>query len=1036
MFTHCHGCQKPFEGGQFLQHIRKTHNPACRAFSESIQTDATASLSHHSTTNLLNSLLNRYCGPISTEEHNKMGPPPTMDPAGDFFGAYADLDEQDDLDMQDASRPPIEVSVNNSSLSDLDSEDEDQGEDILGLNDEHGWEAEPDHDSRALSPELIFPEDHFNEPLHLPHSRPPPPTAPNCIREPYVVHFPDPCAGAPIPTETLGAPEHNKYCQMLKGQSLNPWAPFISKIDWKVAHWAKLRGPSSTSFSELLAIDGVSEKLGLSFRNANELNAIIDTKLPTLRPPFQRQEVIVQGEAFEVYFRDILECTKALFGEAEFAEYLKFAPERHFENNECKEQLYHDMHTGSWWWSTQEKLDKYAGPGQTIVPIILSSDKTQVTVFHNKSAYPVYMSIGNIPKEIRRKPSRHAYILLGYLPTTNLAHIKNAASRRRSIANLFHTCMRHIVKPLEEAGATGVIMTSGNGVRRHSHPIFAVHIGDYPEQILVMCGITGYCPCCTVPRQRIGENIEPHPLRHLRSILEALQMADQSPGAFIKACREVGIKPIFEPYWAKLPYSNVYHAITPDILHQLYQGVFKHMKNWVIEAYGAHEIDAQCRRLPPNHNIRVFMKGISTLQRISGAEHAQISHFFLGLIAEAPLPNCMSSVRLVCCLRGLLDFLFLSQYPVQSTTSLGLLSDSLEHFHGNKQIFIDLGIRSDFHIPKIHFMNHYVEAIERMGSLDNYNTEYTERLHIDLAKDAYQATNRKDELAQMTNWLERKEKVMKHASYISWRQSGEHPPLRSHWIPPGLNTTRILKMTKNPSVYRVSVDDIAKHYGATFFRAALARYVVQLIEPGISGLRLDDKASAMLLGVSHVSAYHCVKYMHYDFFTQVSSTADSIHVQPAHIGKYGKVIPGRFDTALVRISDSDSSSGTLCISNIRVARVRLVFTLPDKVANSLFAVILPNQNRPCHLAYVEWFTPFSASPDANHHLYQVSHSGVEGGHLASVIDVCQLIRSVHLFPKFGRVADRTWTSSTVLDKCKTFLVNSDSDRHIYQLFSG
>jgi hypothetical protein len=40
------------------------------------------------------------------------------------------------------------------------------------------------------------------------------------------------------------------------------------------------------------------------------------------------------------------------------------------------------------------------------------------------------------------------------------------------------------------------------------------------------------------------------------------------------------------------------------------------------------------------------------------------------------------------------------------------------------------------------------------GSTDNYNTEYTEQLHIDLAKDAYHAMNHKDEFAQMTCWLE------------------------------------------------------------------------------------------------------------------------------------------------------------------------------------------------------------------------------------------------------------------------------------------
>lgn len=36
----------------------------------------------------------------------------------------------------------------------------------------------------------------------------------------------------------------------------NPWAPFSSEIDWKVAKWAKLRGAGSTAFSDLLAING------------------------------------------------------------------------------------------------------------------------------------------------------------------------------------------------------------------------------------------------------------------------------------------------------------------------------------------------------------------------------------------------------------------------------------------------------------------------------------------------------------------------------------------------------------------------------------------------------------------------------------------------------------------------------------------------------------------------------------------------------------------------------------------------------------
>ncbi|KAJ3989298.1 hypothetical protein F5890DRAFT_1570502 [Lentinula detonsa] len=991
MSTQCHGCDKTFVGGNFLRHLRKTKEPNCLEYGKSIgkhQVDA-------QTAELLDSLLRGSSQAIPSQEQKQMGAPIVVDLSGDFFGDYDGLN---DVDMDMGVDPPqIEISVGTvDDVLDL----EDDGDDFEDEDEEDNWE--PPHNSGSFthspSPELKFPEGYFDEPLQLPKSR------------------------APIESQGMDVDENTQYFRNLNAEA-NIWAPFGSEIEWEIARWAKLRGPTSTALTELLAIDTVCEKLGLSYRNTNQLNAIIDTKLPFMRPKFKSQEVTVQGQAYEMYFRNVLECLKSLYSDAEFAEYLKFAPERHFENAQCEKQLYHDMYTGGWWWSTQMKLDKHAGPGRTVIPIILSSDKTQVTLFRNKAVYPVYMTLGNIPKELRRKPSRRAYVLLGYLPTTSLEHIKNAASRRCSLANLFHTCMRTILNPLEDAGTTGLVIASGDGVKRHGHPIFAAHIGDYPEQVLVSCCISGHCPRCTIPRQRIGENTEPHPLRHLRSILNALQMIDNDAAAFVKACQDAGVKPVFEPFWACLPYSNVYLAITPDILHQLYQGVFKHMKTWVIEAYGAHEIDTRCRRLPPNHNVRIFMKGISALQRVSGAEHAQISSFLLGLVVEAPLPDGMSSLRLVRCLRGLVDFLYLSQYPVHSTSTLGLLSDALERFHANKGIFIDLSIRSNFGIPKIHFMNHYVDGIQLM--------EYTERLHIDLAKDAYRASNKKDELSQMTVWLERKEKVMKHVAYLEWVKAGKHPPLRSHWIPPGMNTTRTLKMAKHPSVYSVKTVDVVQRYGATFFKAALARFVVQLKDPNLSGARLDDAAEGLFLGVSHVSVYHRIKYIHQDSFTGILSTADSIHVQPARDGKHGRSIPGRFDTALVRISDS---AGPLKISqDTRVAQVRIVFTLPEQASENLFHHVRA-QDRPRYLAYVEWFTPFTTR-DVNHGLYKISHSNVEGGRLASIVDIERFLRSVHLLPRFGCVANREWTSSSVLEDCPSFLVNSDSDRHMYQFFA-
>jgi hypothetical protein len=130
----------------------------------------------------------------------------------------------------------------------------------------------------------------------------------------------------------------------------------------------------------------------------------------------------------------------------------------------------------------QKMLDKQR-PGTTIIPVIISTDKTQVTVFRNKTAYPVYLTIGNIPKDICQKPSQHVQILLGYLPTTHLEHITNKASCHRSAANLYHACMAHMLLPLEKAGLDSLIMHSGDGISCYCHPLFACFVGDYPEQL-------------------------------------------------------------------------------------------------------------------------------------------------------------------------------------------------------------------------------------------------------------------------------------------------------------------------------------------------------------------------------------------------------------------------------------------------------------------------------------------------------------------------------------------------------------------------
>ncbi|KAJ7866129.1 hypothetical protein B0H13DRAFT_1636820, partial [Mycena leptocephala] len=128
------------------------------------------------------------------------------------------------------------------------------------------------------------------------------------------------------------------------------------------------------------------------------------------------------------------------------------------------------------------------------------------------------LTLRNIPKEIRRKSSRREYILLGYLPTSKTKNIKNKAARQQVFANVFHACITHILASLKSTGATGIPVTSGDGVTRRGHPIYATFVGDYPEQCLVAAVRTGDCATCEVPRDELGE-VADYRLRNLEKTL-------------------------------------------------------------------------------------------------------------------------------------------------------------------------------------------------------------------------------------------------------------------------------------------------------------------------------------------------------------------------------------------------------------------------------------------------------------------------------------------------------------------------------------
>ncbi|KAG6882631.1 hypothetical protein C0992_011166, partial [Termitomyces sp. T32_za158] len=239
---------------------------------------------------------------------------------------------------------------------------------------------------------------------------------------------------------------------------------------------------------------------------------------------------------------------------------------------------------------------------------------------------------------------------------------------------------------------------------------------------------------------------------------------------------------------------------------------------------------------------------------------------------------------------------------------------ALNEFHANKDIFIHLGVRPNMNLPKLHSCSHYLMYIKLYGTTDNYNTEYTERLHIEMAKDAWRATNSKDEFPQMTLWLERKEKIFRHEKFISWQRNGCPLPqtLNTTTLPLGIVYERHVMMPKHPTIKAVPIDAIVRDYGATYLRDALARYIAQYRQPNVtlSRAQIEHHALHITIPSRTLPVYQTIKFTVPDYITGGTHIIDSAHIRPARKDSHGNIVPPRFDTVLV----NDGTGGSLGVA--------------------------------------------------------------------------------------------------------------------------
>lgn len=321
------------------------------------------------------------------------------------------------------------------------------------------------------------------------------------------------------------------------------------------------------------------------------------------------------------------------------------------------------------------------------------------TLSGDKSAWPVYLSIGNLGKEKRRSPKSNGLILIGLLPKVPRKPREHATKRA------YHTALREILRPLEAPARDGIEMRCADGRTRVVFPRIGSFLADYPEQCLLTLVKQGWCPRCELPPAKF-------PGYNRRSIR-------RSPEQHLDMSEDMAASLGYWKFTDFAPFSDfhegcdIFSCIGVDRLHQLLKGVFHdHAWKWVMKMlesiYGigkaAELIDKRFAEMPRFTDLRNFGHKFSSIQQWTGAEYKDMMKVWLAVLVPL-LKGYPDHMRF---LKAITDFILIAGYHSHSDSTLGYLQDALNAISRGLPLFSDFRKSDDASgIPKLHAIYHY-----------------------------------------------------------------------------------------------------------------------------------------------------------------------------------------------------------------------------------------------------------------------------------------------------------------------------------------
>ncbi|KAH6510364.1 hypothetical protein HBI81_260520 [Parastagonospora nodorum] len=445
-------------------------------------------------------------------------------------------------------------------------------------------------------------------------------------------------------------------------------------------------------------------------------------------------------------YQNILSLIAFIISHRPFADELVYAPSQFFSGNtDYPVRVYHELHSGDWWWNIQQSLPD----GATVVPIIISVDKTQLSLISGDvAAWPVYVTIGNLSREARRRRSTPGTLLAGFIPTTKIRD--------------------PLLKTLENAAKSGILLACADGRTRQCYPTICAILADYEEQVL-LTGVkkNRHCTRCTVAPDDREDLCGSYPWRTEQfTRLQQERCLDKGHDDFVHPVDCFG--------W-KHHNFNIHVSLATDTLHLLLKGLVMKMldfmqdmlddiypgsrKTWdnsttpVTQESGSTQLNERFRQVMHSTGLKRFnnKRAFTEVSQWTGTEQKAIIQQLVAVVSPlfvSKAPFALHFIRAVC------DLVTLAQYKSHDEDTLAYIQGALERMNVFKEEFRvyrrTLGEEKNFNYPKWHALTHIIQDIRMYGALDGICTgANSEAHHITMVKQFYSMTNKKEYILQI-----------------------------------------------------------------------------------------------------------------------------------------------------------------------------------------------------------------------------------------------------------------------------------------------